>query len=305
MRVLFLSFSDYARVGHLMAGCLKKVGVPALSLSTRAGIRGHPLERSVKILDTEQFKDAVTSANVVVWMHSVYTDLPEGVEVKGLHVVFHGGSQYRSNHNIINKKFNKFVGCSLVQTELGLGAKNEHWLIPPVDTDSLQPDDYTVGKKLIIGHFPSNARKKASGKIVAAISALEQDEVTCDKFEFHRGELIDWRLHMTRISKCDVYIDSLRFGLWGMSTLEAAALGKIVVGGFKLYPQYLKEYGKSPFVQVEEGDIIGLIAVLRKLILQDKEETANLKKAHRKWVEDLHSFIVTGEKLKGILNAYR
>ena len=305
MRVLFLSFSDYAQAGYLMAECLKKVGVSALSMGIRAGVRRHPLERSVKILDTEQFKDAITSANVVVWMHSIYTQPPEGVEIKGLHVVFHGGSGYRNGYNLINKRFNKFVGCSLVQTELGLGAKNEHWLIPPVDTDGLQPDDYTVGKKLIIGHFPTNSRKKATNLIKVAISVLEQDEATCNKFEFHCSGLTDWRLHMTRVSKCDVYVDSLRFGLWGMSTLEAAALGKVVVGGFKLYPQYLKEYGESPFVQVKEEDTEGLVTVLKRLILQDKEETANLKEAHRKWVEDLHSFTVTGEKLQGILNAYR
>jgi hypothetical protein len=304
MNVLLLAQKDYANVGFNIAESLKKVNIPAICMTNTFDSRHNVTERAVVIENNMHLSKAIVNATVIIWLHSRRIPTP-GVDLKGkLQVVFHGGTSYRIAYDKINGYFNKVVACSLVQTELGLGAKNEYWFIPPVNTEFIRPGTYDINTKFVIGHFPSNKVKKSTGKINKAIHMLKNDSLTKDKFEFRTGGFGNWRVNLDRIGKCDAYIDSLRYGLWGMSTLEAAALGKIVIGGFKLYPQYLIEYGKSPFLSVPENGVTELFEVLKKLILQDRGKTMLLQKAHRKWVEDLHSYTITGNKLKEILSAY-
>ena len=66
---------------------------------------------------------------------------------------------------------------------LGLGAKNEHWIYYPVDTDYLKAD-YKTPNKLVIGHFPSNPDVKGTEAITRVISKLEKDPKYSKRFEY-------------------------------------------------------------------------------------------------------------------------
>ena len=57
-------------------------------------------------------------------------------------VVFHGGGKFRLNHKAICSQFNPIVDCSLIQTYdlFGLGAKDERWLLPPIDLSKIKPE---------------------------------------------------------------------------------------------------------------------------------------------------------------------
>jgi len=88
-----------------------------------------------------------------------------------------------------------------------------------------------------------------------------------------------------------------KYGEWGMTTLEAAALGKIVVTNFLSIDRYKIEYGECPLF------VCNTLEQLEKNILylskMNKEEILEKKKETRAWVEKFHSYKAVGERLKG------
>jgi hypothetical protein len=302
MRVLFLARSDYANAGYLFAKSLNTIDVPALCLKRKNNPRRSPTEQGIVIKNDAHIISLTTPATVLVWMHSHRIAMPE-IQGKKIHIVFHGGNRYRRAPGIINSNFNRYTSASLVQTDLGLGAKNEHLILPCVDTNFIQPTSYDIGDKLTIAHYPSDPRKKRSVKIFEVMEGLKNDPETKNKFTYHKGSLRPWRRNLSRVDHCDVYIDSLALGAWGFAVLEAAAMGKIVVGGFKDYKRYKCEYGESPLVPVIEEDQADLYHVMKTLILKPKKELVALKKAHRTWAVNYHGLEYTGKRLKRIFDA--
>lgn len=302
MRVLFIAMADHANVGYLFAKSLVSIGVPAICVKTMRNPRKGGTDQGIVVTKTApQLGELINKATVIVWMHSYRVVIPK-IKGKKLQAVFHGGNKYRRAYKEKNYEFNQFVGVSLIQTDLGRGAKNEHWMLPCVDTEFIYPTSYKNKEPLTIGHFPSNAGKKRSGRINRVMLRLEEDTSTKDRFVYIKGDICKWRKNLGRMDMCDVYIDSLALGAWGFAALEAAAMGKVVVGGFKDYTRYQKEYGLSPLINVREEDEQHLFKILKDLILHP-EGIPELKKSHRKWVEDYHSFKYTGERLKRIFNA--
>ncbi|GAG24586.1 unnamed protein product, partial [marine sediment metagenome] len=213
--------------------------------------------------------------DVVIFMHSQLVK----VNLSGKRVfVHHGGSAYREKHKKLNKIFNPIVKRSIIQTAdlLGLGAKNEVWLLPGIDTESIKPV-YERHEKVIIGHFPSKARIKNSKAINKVISRLKGD------FEYiYSPEGVTWEKQMERMSKCDVYIDGCmpkinkrRYGEWGMAALEAAALGKVVISHFLSQDKYKGKCGikvaNSP-AEIE-SHLKALLALTDEELLKEKQAT--------------------------------
>jgi len=176
----------------------------------------------------------VRDANIIVFMHSSFVDF--GDEYRGKRLfVFHGGTMYRQNPEQLNALFNPLVEKSLIQTAdlLGLGAKNEVWVLPPVDTENIQPVYEPQADKPVIAHYPSN-QWKGTDIILEAI-----DELKKEGLDFHfnySAQIVPWEDNIKRMSQCDIYIDALcpmqgdkKYGEWGVQTLEAMALGKVVL----------------------------------------------------------------------------
>ena len=88
----------------------------------------------------------------------------------------------------------------------------------------------------------------------------------------------------------------LRYGEWGMTALEAASLGKIVVTNFLSIDRYKKEYGECPLVICNtEGEFERRLHELSEM---NKDDILKLKKETRKWVEEKHSLKAVGKRLK-------
>jgi hypothetical protein len=219
--------------------------------------------------------------------------------------VFHGGTDYRQNFRKVNRKFNRIVEKSIIQTAdmLGLGAKNEVWVLPAVDSEKLKPVYERISSKKVIGHFPSSEANKNTDLIIEVIWRLKADPLIDSKFVFipPTGGT-GWSENIKRMSECDIYIEACapkqrkrKYGEWGITALEAAALGKTVVTHFLSLDKYEQEYGDCALnVANSAQDLEG---VLRKLIEMDNNELLRNKKKTRKWLETNHSYQAVGRRL--------
>ena len=295
LKVLILSVNDWANLGYTFSQCLKEIGIEAKSLTQYA----NPRYRDVAILaNTKDMKREAIEADVIQFMHSKHINL--GIKFDGKKVfVFHGGSKYRHNSNKLNEVFNPIINRAIIQTGdlFDLGAKDEVWLLPPVDTNNIIPcyDKY-INDKLIIGHFPSSSLEKGSHIINGVMSKMIY--LNKDILYLNDDLKVDWKENLKRISMCDIYIEQMRWGEWGITALEAAALGKIVITNFKSLDRYNKEYGNCELV-VANNDV-ELYHAIKSLMSMNPIEIENKKRLTREWVETNHCYKAIGNRLNEI-----
>ena len=300
MDILFCAIKDWANAGSLMAKAVRSVGGDAQCV-----VRHHHVfnygnnNNNTQWINIVELQKMVDESKAIVLLHS---DEYQKLEFSGQKVaVFHGGSKYRRHYQKLNRLFNRFVDITLIQTAdlLEKGPKDAYWVMPPIDTEYLLPD-FKTEDKLIFAHHPSNSRFKGSDAIKYIMSRFPDV-----RFNFDLS-ILEWNSHLDRLRKCDVYIERMNLnregnvtGVWGMSAMEAAALGKIVVTNDLWRSSYIKHFGNCPLIvanSVEE-----LEEVVTNIISMSKSDIISLKKATRYWVVKNHSMEPTGKRLMGIL----
>ena len=113
------------------------------------------------------------------------------------------------------------------------------------------------------------------------------------------------------MSEVDIYIERMnmfrysekrkkkrRTGVWGVTALEAACLGKVVVTNFYGREVYEKEYGECALQSANSEEEMETILI--NLLSKPKSELMELKKKTRLWVEEYHTFEKVGMKLRRI-----
>jgi hypothetical protein len=319
MKVMFLSETDYASVGYLFAQSLRSVGINSVALAkSPRSARKHAPYDIYYGKDHTIVSKYIKECDVIVWMHSAFIKLKRYVpSIRGKKLaVFHGGSRYRNDPKRWNKIFNPRASVSLIQTYnlLGLGAKNEKWILPPVDIESILPNytprsnTYPKDQRFYIGHYPSSPEAKNSAEINEVMARLEHDPYIGNRFVYdYSDKLVPWKENLQRIRGCDIYIESLSKEIngkvtddWGVTALEAAASGCVVLSVFRSSEAYLREHGSSAAVlRLNDGE--DLEKHIRKLVGGTREELFNLQEASRGWVEEHHSYKAVGRRLKKAL----
>jgi len=297
MRVVIFSTDDWANMGFILAESLKSLGVDAESFK----LLKHKLYRhgpNSKVISLKEMENEALKADIIQFTHSKFSVKTPQILKKDI-FMFHGGGHYRENHKEINRVANQLVKASLTQTGdlLGFGAKNERWLLPGVDLKVLKPSYVQVSDDVLtIGHFPSSPRIKGTNVINGVIDSLRSDSNYSEKFNYiTSNESVPYEKNIERMKKCDVYIEQIKSGEWGITALEAAALGKIVVTNFETLPRYHKEYGYCELVVVDNEK--ELKEAIIKLINSSKNKIKEKKKKTRKWVSEFHSYEYLGKKL--------
>ena len=315
--VLFLSHVDYASVGYMFTESLKAVGLKAASLANRQFVLRSDSEQST-VCSGSSIIEAVRRSKVVVWMHSYYQPVPDDILRSKKTVVFHGGTRYRRSPRRMNARFNKMVDLSLIQTGelLDRGAKNQRWILPPVDIEKIQPNyGFEKEDKLVVGHFTSHTGNSSSKAIHVKGTPIIRNVINSlkisygDKFEFRSSDQlrVPWNENLRRMGKCDIYIESLAHGDeenknkhdWSVTALESSALGCITITNFLFEERYLEEYGEHALVVANTKN--QLKAALIDLLNKDRDELLEMKKKARAWVEEKHSYKAIGERLRGVL----
>jgi len=312
---------DYANVAYSYQQALRSVGVNTVAFSSmKAGLK-YPQtaehfrynQGSLSAANPNQRNvfEACKKAKVIIWMHSQYVDLglPRNEINKKKLIVFHGGTSYRLKYNSLNRVFNPMVEKSLIQTlDLwGLGAKNQVWMLPAVDTDILKPTFQPMRRRRIIAHYPHVPIFKGSDIVIRALNTIESSPDLVNKFECKYSDTpVSWSENIERMRGCDIYIESLSRATtwnqhdWSVTALEAAALGKIVVTNMLEPERYKREYGFCALhVANTENQLVN---VLRKLLMIESDaEIQRLKSVSREWVVKTHGYRAIGLKLKKIL----
>jgi len=150
----------------------------------------------------------------------------------------------------------------------------------------------STGGPPVLLHVPTDTEVKGTSHIVAAVDRLRMEGL---EFDFRTmRHLTQSQLHR-EIEKCDVYVDELRCGSYGVTATEAMAAGKPAVTYIRRdlldkYPSDLPIVNANPDTIYDE---------LRKLIV-DPAYRARKSKAGRAYVEKYHDARVVARDMLAI-----
>lgn len=308
--ILFISTNDWANVGAGFAAAGRKVGMDCLSVANCHHELNY-FEKSVIWKNVADVKGSLyiglqglaDQFKVIVMMHAVLTPIEKRDWQKW--AVFHGGGAFRQDPKKACNTFNKVVDMTFLQHGefFGLGCYNEKWLIPPIDTEYIKPvfsDSKTIGEiGLTFGHYPRGGAKGT--EIINKI--MEKFKGRCN-YRWEAGNEVPWIENLKRMSDSgDVYIESFlgSLGEWGgITVMEAAGLGKIVVTQARTFDKYEQEYNCTcPIVVANTPSALN--EQIERLLSFSPETIVELQKKSRGWVETIHGYIPTGLRLKRFL----
>lgn len=307
MKVLNCCQHDWANFSHDNANALRSAGIYCVDVKEHSHRFNYDNES--KIFSSNKILEQMNLCDVVQIFHSdlKMLNLCKIAEKKRI-IVWHTGTYYRKESEKLNKEFNPFVEKSILALGefYGKGAKNQQYMVGAIDTNKIKPSDlFHLPYK--IAHYPSNSTVKGSDTIEEIARKLFNK--FSHKFTFKLStRLVPYHEQLKRISECDIYIelfapkqDGYNYGSWGITALEAAAMGKIVVTNHTTENVYNKTYGrKTPFIIANTKN--ELLEKLEKLINKNPEDIRKIQSETRSWVEKYHSYKATGEKLKWIIN---
>jgi len=323
--VLHVCKWDWANTGYRFTQCMALVGINVMALKGVKHAYNYPAQTEVIpqlggklysnfpiVIKAPELKPLAESAKVIHFHASTFVDMGIDLSKKKV-VVQHGGSTYRKAASDCDRVFNEFADVTIMQFPMYM---EHHPVNPvlvycPVDTDKIQPD-FSRSGKLRIGHFPSNSKAKGTGDIEKVCHSLTNNPEYTDRFEYTVDtNNLPWEEHIQRMNQCDIIIETVqeeyhgqKFGEWGNTSLEAAALGKIIVTNCHSMDLYHKEYG-SCALQVANNPQ-ELTDTLERLMGLSGDEIDRLKRESRQWAEDKHSMKATADRLwskvyKGLL----
>lgn len=306
--VLNICTEDWANFMCDHHKALKSVGVDSMMLK----LVEHPwyLRDQAPVSREREIIQYAKSAKVIQIFHSDerLLNLLLFNAIKKPIIVYHTGTHYRLNFNKLNRQFNigpvkKNVMC--LPDLCGLGLQNEVYMVGAINTDKIQPSFKPIVKPFDFAHFPSNAEVKGTHRILKALHRVKSEAMfsySVDTSHVSIEESID------RMRECDVYIELFKpklggrpYGAFGITCLEAAALGKIVITQNLKNHVYTKAYGDSPLQLFNTS--IELRSIIKKLANASQYEIEALQNATRQWIVDKHSYQATGKYIKNnILN---
>lgn len=308
--VVLISKDDWANVGFSFQQALNAVGVDALAIKERPHVFDYGEE--ALIVGLKRAREEMAKAKVLVFMHSrahFTRRWPNDPILKDKFIgIFHGGTVYRNNYAGVNKVFNDYVDVTITQTPdiLDLGAKNEAWVMAPIDIEAITPEYTTIKKPYTFGHYPRSAELKGADNVLRVVHTLRARGL---EFEWlYDDKNVTWAENLERMAQCDVYIERLRLvdrngnptGVWGVTTLEAAALGRAVVTNFRHRDKYEQYYGPCPLIGANSEE--ELEAVLESLVKAHPNKIRSAQRRTREWVEEFHSYEAIGKRLATALN---
>lgn len=303
MKVVFLAARDYANVGWSYIQALKSVGVDAQGFKIASHPFGYLDEMNVITPGKHpEVQKLVDSADIIQIIYSSLGKMDININLKKNIVIHHGGSAYRKRFASLNVFWNCKSAAAIIETPdlLHLGARNEHYITSPVDTSMLTPKFYDGNRPLRIAHYSSSPFVKTKGTDVI-MNILNNLKKEFDFEIYTSDKLVSWRDNIDRVSECDIYIDQLSaVGEYGVSTKEAAALGKIVVSTHMGVAEYNKVFGDTKVIvsntpEKMRENLIWFLNQSPKDIRRIQEETRN-------WIVAKHSYVPIGHKLKNIYN---
>lgn len=292
--ILNASSDDYSNYGHAIAKSLRSIGLECVDVCTRRH-RFH-YDTGSHEMTYQEMIPLIRKADIIQVMHSDIRLFELARKYgKGKIVVYHTGTRYREKHSMYEEIF-KGVTSVTDQTEfMCLG--NHHYVVSPVELPLARL--YKRGK-IKIGHYPSEPTTKGTNEIIEMLRPFE------GRFEWlHSTKLVPHHEQLKRIAECDVYIELFKptlngnpYGCFGVTALEAAAMGKVVITN-NLYPDvYKNTYGDSPMMFVNDEETFRNTI---EALLKSRKSLVTLQKEFRKKSIENHSFQSTGNRVAKLI----
>lgn len=297
VKIGLLCSDDYANFQYDIYRSLQEARCDVIANKLTRHIFGY--DNQCSVITPNMIQDAYKDCDVIILIHSCW-QLLEYLPNK-LVIPYHTGTPYRQGYDLINTKF-KSPFTLIALPEFQTLAPNPKYLVGAVEIDKpIKP----LGDKLVVGHFPSNPSVKGTEDIVRIVRDLQRS----NDFEFILSiDRVSHDENLDRMNQCDIYIELLApqqggkpYGSFGISALEAAAMGKIVITqALTDNGIYNSTYGVNMMNMVsgEQGlrkTLTGLLNYKGDYILGQQQLTRDMMKQH-------HSYLATGNKLKSYLN---
>lgn len=301
MKVLNISYDDYANFAHENANALRSVGVDCLDVKRVKHVFGYNTESKL-VSDNEIFA-LIDKYDIIQLFHSYDKFLNYAFERDKKIFVYHTGTTYRQNSEHYNKVFNDKVEIAFTdQCEfIGLGMKNETYIATAINTDLLKPINLDKREHLF-GHYPSNPTVKGTDKIMQMCADVKgiYDLLNVST------TLVSSSEQYKRMAKCACYIELFnlnqlgkQYGCYGVTAFEASALGCMVITNNVRQDVYKKFYGDCALI-IANSEVEFKEAVKRVAGMSDLELKEACNKV-RKWLVNKHSYKATGNYLKKYL----
>jgi hypothetical protein len=302
MKIGIFQWMDYANLCHEASMAMRSVGLDCTSYISKRHEFGY--ENQSEVLDYRNMYKKMIESDIIIIGHSDSKMYQLVKNIKGKRLfVWHTGTRYRMRHESHNTSWNRICeSCFIALPEFSqLGAKGQEYISVTVDVDKYAAD-FENKQILTFVHFPSNPEVKGTSVINEVMRDLKTEYP--ENFRYvNDNKIIPHIKNMFRIKNCDVYIEMCsatqkgrEYGSFGTTAIEAAALGKIVITNNHYKEFYEKQYGNCPMIIANTQD------ELRESIINlFNTDLTELKKSHRKWVEDNHSYNATGNRFKKIL----
>jgi len=306
MKVLNISQDDWANFAYDNSMALRSVGVEADSVKRNPHVWGYDKESVVQ--DINQTRESIRQYDVIQFFHDsldLFNEIKDVCADKRL-VVYHTSSYYRKNYASIDHIMNIYadkVVCAMPEFMGLCNNRNVIYMVGAVDTDRLSPSSRTF-QHTKFAHYPSNPEVKGTSQINQMM--LEMGLMQRFKSSL---KAVQYKRHLRRFNdSCNVYIElfSMRdsngspYGNFGISALEAASMGKIVVTNCLGIEVYEKHYGSIKLLIANDKEkFINTIQYLNGLSINEIE---GLQKESREWIVKTHGYKASGEyMLKHIL----
>lgn len=291
IEVLVASSADYANLGHSVGRSLRSIGVDCIDVT----LSKHPFSymSESQLVNRDTFRTLTEESKHVIIMHScpILYDLNRNPSFS----VYHTGSRFRESPQYFKELFQSAKASLTDQTEF-MKYGGMKYVVSGIDKNIYKPKE--IGKKLIIGHYPSNPEVKGTNEIIEMLKPFR------DTFEIRIGlKQVSHAEQLQRMAECDIYIELFKpelngreYGCFGVTALEASMMGKLVITMDLQDRIYKEEYGNHPFVTVKNKyQFQSAIEDAGKYFNQDMSDKI------RQDTIDRHSFEATGLRLKQLL----
>lgn len=301
MKIVNVCWDDYANFSFDNSMALRSVGLDATSVKSVK----HPFGYSDQslICNEDEIRRHIAASDIVQLMHSDKRFLQYAKMLKKRIVVYHTGTAYRVNPDVMNDIFNPHVWAAFTdQTEfIGTGMKNEQYVAGAINVRDYKQFGHEVRTPFVIAHYPSNPGVKGTDQILEMARKLKGDF----KFEYSLDK-VKHEDQIKRMDLCDIYIELFKsvlngkpYGCYGVTAFEAAAAGKVVVTQNIRPHVYAKAYGECPFIIANDEETF--ISEVQKLINYKPLIISSIQTETYNWVIEKHSYEATGQRLKKLL----
>jgi len=309
--ILNISVNDYANFGHNNAESLRAAGLYVTDVT----LSSHTFEyANCSTLVTQKELDRLIRHHDIIQLFHSPIILAERLKATGKPViVYHTGTSYRQQPEPIHRAFDGWVKmhvCALPELYEAFKLRSIEPCIYAVGgIDNLLPDNLITTKDFIVGHFPSNPDVKGTDKIERIFDSLLSEAIPLH-FKLERNR-VSYDEQLKRLSECDIYVEMLadrqgknEYGSFGITALEAASMGKIVITNCTHRSPYELHYGALPFIIANNERELELTLV--ELAEFSTDELRELKKSYHQLFASLHSHEQSGKYLienvlKGLL----